>query len=147
VTLHDFRVGFSSSFPSLFSELHTHIENTWSHMFDRCELYLESCLCSFCVTLKYLQNQIYSIPAFCSDRFEEFVDVINLAWFENISKNQEVALLELHLIYHLIHFPTSYVGFIVWNPSLLYVFEYDYSTIGIDEVFYFEHPISDFFFL
>ena len=119
---HNFCIGFSLSLPSLFSKLHTHIEDTRSHMLDRCEFYLKSRFCSFCMSLKYLQNQVNSIPALGSNRLEEFVDIINLAWLEDIPKNQKITILKFHLIDHLIHLSTSYIGFIVWNPSFLNMF-------------------------
>ena len=81
MTFHNFRICFSRSLPCLFSEFHSHIKYSWSHMLSSCELYLQFCFFCFCIFFKYFEYEVYSIPSNSSNIFKLRVEIIHLMRF------------------------------------------------------------------
>lgn len=146
VSFHNLSIGLSLSSSefapsSLATHLHSHSKNTRPHMLDSSKFYLESTFCRFCIFLKYLENEIDSIPSNNPCCFQFLIDIVYLMRFQHIPKNEEMSILKLHFGSNFIEFSSSNIRIVVRNSSFLQMFENHDSSITRDEIFEFSHPV------
>ena len=117
MTTHDFCIGFTDSFgadsSSLTRHFHTHTKNTGSHMFDRCEFYLEPGFGTGGMFIKYFEYEVYSIPTGGIDGAKFFIDGVQLPGENIVGYDENFSIFFFHLLYYFFEFPFAKESFVI----------------------------------